>query len=149
MATEVKKGFHLPRPPVADPASVLGYPPTFPIEVALRTRPVPELCKVYGISSDEWARLIRDDVFRNQVQAYLDLLEKEGMSFKLKAMLQSEELLSTSFQLIHDVTGDVPPSVKADLIKHTHKVAGLVPGNNEGGGNSSVTVPVQVIIDLS
>jgi hypothetical protein len=144
--TKLKRAFHLSNPPVKDPAG-LSYPPTFPLEIALRTSSVKSLCEDYSISSEQWARLIHDDVFRAEVDRYLTLLQKEGMSFKLKALLQSDELLKTSWQLIHDETGDVPPSVKAQLIVHTHKVAGLIPSNAEGGGGG-VVVPLQINIDL-
>jgi hypothetical protein len=57
------------------------------------------------------------------------------MTFKLKARAQAEELLTTSWMLIHDSA--VSPAVKADLIKSTVKWAGLEPKGevtNEGNG---------------
>jgi hypothetical protein len=52
------------------------------------------------------------------------MVKKEGMSFRLKARLQAEELLKTSWRLIHAPTDEVPPSVKADLVKATMRWAG-------------------------
>jgi hypothetical protein len=65
------------------------------------------------------------------------------MTFKLKARAQAEELLTTSWLLIHDPA--VSPAVKADLIKSTVKWAGLEPKDNiqteQGGG-------VRIMINL-
>jgi hypothetical protein len=119
--------------------SRLGFPPTLPIEVALRMKPVKDICAAYGIERLRWDALRVDPVFILAVKGYVEALKKEGMSFKLKAALQSEELLVTSWNLIHDKTGDVPPSVKADLIKYTVNAAGLGPSKNvesAGAGNA-------------
>ena len=64
------------------------------------------------------------------------------MTFKLKARAQAEELLTTSWTLIH--SPDVSPAVKADLIKSTVKWGGLEPKNDvvtEGaGGGVKITI---------
>jgi hypothetical protein len=49
------------------------------------------------------------------------VVAEEGMSFKIKAKLQAEELLKTSWRTIHDQ--HTPPNVKADLIKATMRWA--------------------------
>jgi hypothetical protein len=57
-------------------------------------------------------------------------VKKEGMSFKLKARLQSEALLETSWRLIHAPSSEVPPAVKAKLMEATWRMAGF--DNKEG-----------------
>lgn len=106
-----------------DPAMLDVWPPTFPIEVALRVAPIKEICEAHGITRDEWARLQTNPAFHACLAGYVKLLKEEGMSFKLKARLQSEEYLKTSYELIHGV--DTPANIKADLIKYTWRVAGL------------------------
>lgn len=103
----------------------LGYPVTLPIEVALKTAPIPRICEAYGLSREDWEGLCHNPAFVADVAAAREELKKEGMSFKMKARLQADELLKTSWGLIHDRSGDVPPSVKADLIKFTVRAAGL------------------------
>jgi len=49
------------------------------------------------------------------------MLKEEGMSFRIKAKLQAEELLKTSWRMIHNPA--TPPSVAADLIKSTARWA--------------------------
>lgn len=128
----------LPAYQTPDNPAELGWPATFPIEVALRVAPIKEICEAHGIDRQEWDRMRVDPGFQSVLAGYVDLLKKEGMSFKLKAQIQSEELLKTSWELIHGK--DTPPVVKADLIKHTVKVAGLdasLDQRNGGGGNAN------------
>jgi hypothetical protein len=109
--------------PVApsDPAR-LGYPPTFPIEIAMRTATPQKICEAYGITHAEWLDIKHDDRFLADLQRAIDMLKHDGMSFKLKAKLQIEELLKTSWRMIHDPR--TPPQVQADLIKATARWAG-------------------------
>jgi len=129
-----------------DPAE-LGWPPTFPIEVALRVAPIQDICSAHNISREEWNSLRRDPGFQATLAGYVRLLREEGTSFKMKARIQSEELLKTSWNLIHGK--DTPPQVKADLIKNTFKVAGLdasieqkaqANGGNSGSNNFQINI---------
>lgn len=106
-----------------DPAA-LGYPPTLPIELALRTAPIERLCEEYNLSRQEWDRLRRDPQFITDLTGAVELVKKDGMSFRLKAKLQAEELLKTSWRMIHSDSLDVPPAVRADLLKATMRWAG-------------------------
>jgi len=77
----------------------------------------------------------RDPVFLKRVESYREEVKEKGLTFRLKARAQAEELLTTSYMLIHDPA--VSPAVKADLIKSTVKWAGLEPKNNENDANAS------------
>lgn len=103
--------------------ALLGYPPTLPIEVAMRTAPIKDICEAYGIDRDEWEALRVHPLFVADVKAAMETLKEEGMSFRFKARMQAEELLKTSWAMIHNATN--PPSVRADLIKFTIRAAGL------------------------
>lgn len=113
--------------------SLLGFPPTLPIELAMRGAPVPEICAAYGISKNEFMELVDDPLF---IKAYGDAkeaLQKDGMSFRIKARLQAEALLKKSWLLIH--APETPSTVQADLIKATVRWAGLEPkGDGVAGG---------------
>lgn len=104
-----------------DPATI-GYPPTLPIELALKTAPLARLREEYGFSEAEWDALRYDPNFLKDLTAAVELVRKEGMSFRLKARLQAEELLKSSWRMIHDDLA--PASVRADLIKATMRWAG-------------------------
>lgn len=127
-----------------DNPAEIGYPATFPIELALRVAPVQDICEAYGITRDQWDVLRFDPIFKNDLAEAAKLVRKEGMSFKLKAKLQSEELLKTSWKMIHD--RDTPPAVRADLLKFTIKAAEL--DGTPRQGNSTGTSAFQININL-
>jgi hypothetical protein len=108
----------------ADPAT-LGWPPALPVELALRQQPVRAVCAAYGIGRPEYERLRVDPPFRRAVAAAAATLAEEGASFRLKARTQSEELLKTSWSLIHLPLDQVSAAVKAQLIMFTVRCAGL------------------------
>lgn len=108
----------------ADPAS-LGWPPSLPFDLALQQQPVREICKAYGMNRHEYERLRNDPAFRRAVTEATETLKEEGAAFKLKARAQSEELLKTSWALIHKPLDEVSASVKAQLIMFTVRCAGL------------------------
>jgi hypothetical protein len=127
-----------------DPATI-GYPPTLPVEVALRTAPVKTICESYGIDRETWDRLRHDEGFVAHVQRIVDAVKKDGgLGFKLKAQLQSEELLKTSWKLIHNK--DVPSSVKADLIKFTVRAAGLDGSKDQTAAAQQPTLAIQIVL---
>ena len=84
----------------------------------------------------------KDPIFLKKVTFYRDEIKEKGMTFKLKARAQSEELLTTSWSLIH--SPDTSAAVKADLIKATVKWGGLEPKGDvttEGaGGGVKITI---------
>lgn len=105
-----------------DDPSEIGFPPNLPLEIALREHPVKDICEAYGVDHDRWLALRQNPLFKAAVAKYVDILKKEGTSFKLKAMLQSEAMLKLSWRLAHDP--DTPANVRADLIKSTFRAAG-------------------------
>lgn len=127
--------------------SELGYPPTFPIEIALKTASISEICTAYGFDKADWDRIRRDPVFLNDLKQAVDMVKKEGMSFKLKARLQSEELLKKSWAMIHASPDVVPPSVQADLIKFTIRAAGL-DGSKDQANAQAIGNALQINIQL-
>lgn len=97
----------------------------------------------HGVSTEDILAFNKDPIFLKKVESYRDEIREKGMTFKLKARAQSEELLTTSWTLIHNP--DVSAAVKADLIKSTVKWAGLEPRNNEvvqegAGGGVKITI---------
>lgn len=108
----------------ADPAS-LGWPPSLPLELALAQQSVRDICTAYGLTRFDYDRLRTDSAFRRAVAEATDTLKQDGASFKLKARAQSEELLKTSWALIHKPLDEVSASVKAQLIMFTVRCAGL------------------------
>lgn len=125
----------------ADPAK-FGWPPTLALEVALKTMPIKGLCEAYGYDRADWDTIRANPAFVAEVQAASESLKKEGMAFKIRAQMQSLDLLKESWRLIHANPAEVPANVKADLIKATWRVAGLEP--KAGSGEHATTPPFSI-----
>jgi hypothetical protein len=122
--------------------STFGWPSSLPLEVALHEHPVQRICEGYGITRPQWDKLRVDPVFQAAVTRYVEALKSEGMSFKLKAQLQSEALLKESWKLIHN--SDTPANVRADLIKATYKAAGVDGGGKNDQQGQQPTFAIQI-----
>lgn len=130
------------REPHDDPSTLVGWPHMFPIELALGEIQPRELCDTYGISRQRFVELLQTPAFRAAYEDAQNRLKKEGMSFRIKAQMQADALLATSWKLIHHEA--TPANVKADLIKTTYRVAGLEPKETA----ASVQVPLQINVLL-
>lgn len=131
-----------------DPTS-LAWPPTLPIELALKTASPSELRVEYGYTEDEWTRLSRNETFLTELAGACELVRQEGMSFKLKAKLIAEENLKQVWKMVHAPHADVPAAVKGKLIELTARWAGFDPRTNgeEGGSGGALqanTLNIQI-----
>jgi hypothetical protein len=96
----------------------------------------------HRIDANDLLAFNQDRVFLKRVELYREEVREKGLTFRLKARAQAEELLTTSYMLIHDPS--VSPAVKADLIKSTVKWAGLEPKNNEDTGTAGGGVKIMI-----
>jgi len=101
-----------------------------------------EIKQRHRITASDLLVFNKDRVFLKKVEAYREDIRDKGITFKLKARAQAEELLTTSWLLIH--SADVSPAVKADLIKSTVKWAGLEAKTDEGTGGASGGVKINI-----
>jgi hypothetical protein len=78
------------------------------------------------------------------VESFREEVRTKGLTFRVKARAQAEELLKTSWILIHDPI--VSPAVKADLIKSTVKWAGLdtTPAGENANSAGGVTITINL-----
>ena len=112
-----------------DPTT-LAWPPTLPIELALRTASPSELQIEYGYMDADWEALRHNPTFLKELAGACELVRKEGMSFKLKARMIAEENLKPLWKMIHAGHEVVPPAVKAKLIELTARWAEYDPRSN-------------------
>lgn len=130
--------------PLRAQSEVVGFPQTLPIELALRVAPEADILAAYNISEREYAWLCQSPAFVAALRNAHEMVQRDGMSFKLKARLQAEELLKESWRLVHD--RELPPSVRADLIKATVRWSGY---DNPSSADTGQTVnPIQININL-
>lgn len=132
-----------------DPTSLV-WPPTLPIELALKTATPEELRVEYGYTKQEWDELPRNVVFMRDLAAACELVRQEGMSFKLKAKLIAEENLKQVWKMVHDNSVNAPPAaVKGKLIELVARWAGFDPRTNgsegpAGGPVNANTLNIQI-----
>lgn len=126
-----------------DPAAI-SWPATLPIELALKTASPADLQAEYKYSDAEWAALRHNPIFLQDLTAACAMVKQEGMTFKMKARLQAEELLKTSWRLIHAPSDEVSPAVKADLIKSTARWAGYDAKEAAGAGGNVNALSIQI-----
>jgi len=104
--------------------------------------PLSDIMQRHKISTSDLLQYNADPVFLKKVDHFRTEVREKGITFKLKARTQAEELLTTSWLLIHDPA--VSPAVKADLIKSTVKWAGLEPKESQdtlnAGGGVKITI---------
>ena len=112
-------------------AGFLGFPAMLPVELAMRTDTPENICAAYNIDYDTFVALTKNPTFVKAYEIAVEELQKDGASFKLKSRLQAEEMLKTSWALVHNPA--TPAAVRADLIKATVRWANLEPGKGEGG----------------
>lgn len=98
----------------------------------------------HRITANDILQFNGDPIFLKKVDHYRGEIRDKGMTFRLKARAQAEELLTTSYLLIHDPA--VSPAVKADLIKSTVKWAGLEPKDSgvSGGDGGGVRITINL-----
>ena len=113
---------------------------------------IPELTQRHRITNDDLVAFSKDPVFLKKVEHYRGEVQEKGLTFRMKARAQAEELLVTSWTLIH--SPDVSAAVKADLIKSTVKWGGLEPKQDvdasAAGGGVKITInlgPQEVTYD--
>lgn len=131
-----------------DPARLTSWSPTFPYELVMREKHPRDICAAYGIGLEEWRTLCAHPPFIEALAQAQAELAKDGATFKVKARLQSEELLKKSWEWMHEPHNVIPPAVKADLFKFTVRAAGL-DGSKDQAGAAAVGTALQINIDLS
>lgn len=129
-----------------DPTSLV-WPPTLPIELALKTATPAELRIEYGYTDEEWHELRANPTFLKELAGACELVRKEGMSFKLKAKLIAEENLKEVFRMTRDPA--CPAAVRGKLIELTARWAGFDPRTNGeevigGGALNSNSLNIQI-----
>ena len=105
---------------------------------------VDEILDRHKLMATDLLSFNRDPIFLKKVEHFRGEIREKGITFKMKAKAQAEELLTTSWALIH--SPDVSAAVKADLIKSTVKWAGLEPKNDpvEMGGGGGVRIMINL-----
>ena len=103
---------------------------------------IEEICARHNLTTKDILAFNKDRMFLKKVGDLRNEVRDKGLTFRLKAKSQAEELLTTSWHLIHDA--ETSPAVKADLIKSTVKWAGYEVKEStsvtDSGGGVRITI---------
>lgn len=113
-------------------ATELTFDPRIAYELALGVDKAEGVFEKYGLTEAEAEALLSNPAFAATVKKYQEEVLTSGVSFKLKAKIQAEDLLTHSYLIATDP--EAPMSVRADLIKWTARVAGLEPKEEKASG---------------
>lgn len=110
----------------------LTFDPRIAYELALGVNSAEKVFEKYGMDELEASMLVANPAFAATVKKYQEEVLASGVSFKLKAKIQAEDLLTHSYLIATDP--EAPMAVRADLIKWTARVAGLEPKEDKSSG---------------
>ncbi len=131
----------------SNPAKIEAFPPTLPIEVALRVAPVPDIFRAYGLGKADFERITRDPSFIVALEECVEELRDPKKSFRMKARLQAEALLTNSWDLINAPNAVVSPQVKAGLIQATWKAAGVDGGEKQVQKRPGAALQINILMN--
>ena len=119
-----------------------SFDPRLAFEMALGFDRPEDIYPRYGMDSEQWYAVARQPAFKNSVLKYQDEIQDQGISFRMKARVQAESYLKDAHLLIkHPLT---PPSVKADMIKWTTKVADLEPKRDQNETGTTFNLQINL-----
>lgn len=125
-------GARLPPGYVPKSGADLTFDPRLAYELALEVEAPSAVFARYGMSEADAAALIAKPAFVATIQRYREEIQASGVSFRLKAKIQAEDLLTHSYILATDP--ETPSAVRADLIKWTARMADLEPKQDKNAG---------------
>lgn len=107
----------------------MDFDPRLTFELALQLDPATEVFARHGYDEARAVKLAGNPVFQRALKAYVEDVKTHGVTFKQKARVMAEDLLTHAYEIATDA--EAPSSTRADLIKWTAKVAGYEPKSNE------------------
>jgi len=117
---------------VSDPTKG-PFNPRLAWDLAMQMDPASDVFRRYGIDDAGALVLMRMPLFIDTLKRCRREIEENGTSFRAKARVMAEDLLTHSYLMATDA--EAPPAVRADLIKWTAKMGNLEPAvrKDEGG----------------
>lgn len=81
------------------------------------------ICEAYDLQYPQLQQIMHTAAFKNRLGKLQEDMSKDGVTFRMKAQMQAEEYLKTSFDMVHNP--EVDPKVRAKLIGDTVRWAGF------------------------
>lgn len=136
--------------------SELGFPPTLPMEVAMKAAPLEDILTSYRLSEDDFSLLCATPLFEAAVAEAEKIIKADGGAFRMIARSMSQDFLKRMYDLAHaehgnGAEGTVPAAVQSDIMKFVIKAAGLDASIDQKGAalaKGATVQPLQIIINL-
>lgn len=137
--------------------SELGFPPTLPMEVAMKAVPIDQIIESYRLTPGQWADLEETPLFRAALAEAEKVIKSDGGAFRLIAKSMSQDFLRRMYDLAHaesgtGAEGTVPPAVQSDIMKFVIRAAGLDASIDQKGAalaKGAQIAPLQININLA
>lgn len=112
-----------------------NWPPMLPFELALGLDTVETILDKYGVSQSDYEYISLLPAFRKEIVDHSNIIQKDGVTYRIKAKLQSEMYLDE----VHDIATnhDYPVAARLDAIKWIGKMADLEPKDNSKDSNQT------------
>lgn len=106
-----------------DPTLTGPYPRGLALDLVLEVGTLKEILDSYNLTPEAFKKIMANSAFRREYEAHKESMDTEGWSFRKKCQAQAELYLNLVFRLTN--SDHTPAAVRADLIRHTVKWAGL------------------------
>lgn len=110
-------------PQAVDPHVTLDIPPQLVWECAAGLEEPASIAQRFGFEGDKWERLSQWPPFITAVQTQRAEFERNGMTFRLKAGLMAEEMMSLMFK--QAIANDTSVTQKLSVFNALTDIAGL------------------------
>lgn len=127
------------------PVDVSAIPPHAVLAIAEGSSSPSTVLDKLGFTPEQIDWVMQHPPFLLQIERYREDLQKNGYTFRAKAVWLAEEHLATANDMIMDP--QMPPPVRADLIKWVAKMAALEPKPDGKGGPLGAGVSIVINLD--
>lgn len=142
---DIRQAQRLPDGYRAASAAELTFDPRLVYELALGLEDAHEIFPRYNYTAEQALALASKPVFVATYKEYRKYISEQGLSFKAKARMQAEDLLTHAYEMATDK--ETPAAVRFDIIQWTAKMGELAPkeskGDVPGGGSFSLNLIFQ------
>jgi hypothetical protein len=133
-------------PSAIEPHVTLDIPPQLVWECAAGLENPTDVAARFGFTGAKWERLQQWPPFINAVQAQRAEFERNGMTFRLKAGLMAEEMMSQMFK--QAISNDSTILQKLSVFNSLVDVAGLKPDKKAVEANVQTAPKFSITINI-
>lgn len=128
--------------PIFD-GTTTAWPALLTFELALGINSLDTILNKYNLSREEYDYISQLPAFRKELVSHVNNIEKNGLTFKIKAAAQAESYLEVLDEIVHNASN--PVSTRLDAIKSSVKWGGLEPKEEKEGNQNNTQFNIQIV----